>query len=532
MILEGFRCDVSEKRVVVHRHTNRIRAVRPLSLEVSWDASGGGGVTSKRNLYSSAPAVFEVRDWIEGLGETDAIVSTEQLLLFINGTRVHDFGPARNHHLIHQCLIEYQAEPAPSVSLSLQGEDQNGAPLINWRRVKQIDNMSPHRIKREILDLLPPLRKINLKSASTEQLTVPLGTSSCKRFFDECILTVDYDGDRAPWINYSRSSHFVKNIQSLNIENDNLLVRYENGKPSQVRIRHHLKSVADLAPSVKKLQLDMNAYALPVHVGLEGEYVIDITFDKEPPTGHRMVLRKSETLQHNNLAYQEIEVDVEVARPVVVEITKLCFTVGDENHHNLKISAILKNKFTGETGQGSTQLENLHRFDQHWKRLQFLTNSDTNDDALAYYQSITPKEFHLLDLDLAPMISKRFDLDISEAMYKICPFTLTVFKSGHEVGRLPAEFARRENLNWTHVNRIDARRWGERWKKEIQSLGFRPRKYCNSLKVLVEWKDFYGQNEDNSNKKLTIGTQGLITDEMWQELYERMESKFKKNGGA
>ena len=188
--------------------------------------------------------------------------------------------------------------------------------------------MSPHRIKREILDLLPPLRKINLKSASTEQLTVPLGTSSCKRFFDECILTVDYDGDRAPWINYSRSSHFVKNIQSLNIENDNLLVRYENGEPSQVRIRHHLKSVADLAPSVKKLQLDMNAYALPVHVELEGEYVIDITFDKEPPTGHRMVLRKSETLQHNNLAYQEIEVDVEVARPVVVEITKLCFTEG------------------------------------------------------------------------------------------------------------------------------------------------------------------------------------------------------------
>ena len=449
LVLDGFRCAVSEERVFVHRHTNRIRAVRPLPLEVSWHAAGGDDVVQQRNLHSSAPEVFEVRDWLDGLSETDALVSTEQLLLFINGTRVHDFGPARNHHLIHQCLIEYQADPVPSVSLSIQGEAEDGTVLANWRRVKQIQTMSPYNIKRAILDLLPPMRKIDLRSTSTEQLTVPLGISSCNRFSEECILTVDYERDGAPWINYSRSSHFVRNIQSLTINNDNLLVRYENGEPSQVRIRHHLKSVDDLTPSIKKLQLDLNAYALPEHIELEGECVIDINFDEEPPTGHRMVLRKGETLQHDNLAYQEIEVDVEVARPVVMDITNLCFKEGNNNHYNLEISANLKNKFTGETSEKSTQLKNIHIFARHWKRLQYLIPTfGTHNDALAYYRSITPKEFHLLPFDLAPMISERFDLDISEALYNICPFTLRIFKSGKEVD-FTCGICEQGELNWT-----------------------------------------------------------------------------------
>ena len=66
------------------------------------------------------------------------------------------------------------------------------------------------------------------------------------------------------------------------------------------------------------------------------------------------------------------------------------------------------------------------------------------------------------------MISERFDLDISEALYNICPFTLRIFKSGKEVGLLPAAFASRENLNWTHVDRIEAlEEWGDKWEKEI-----------------------------------------------------------------
>lgn len=536
-LLKGFIVSVDGDRVIFHRNTRRIRATTPLRINVEWSAEGMTEFSRTQEflLNPQGSNILSADNWYNLISDEKSIISVNNLCLKWENELIHDFGKARNFHVIKSCEVLCDGDNGHKVSIRLAGEDMFGNPLENTQKTLIYD-LSSYKVIKEIGDFFPSLCQFQFENPPTREFLISLGDSHCGRFRDYERFSISYDGT-APNITSEKISEALQVVTNLSHENDTVAVTFANGERHVISIRSTLVNPDELYDSVKDLDEALSGFVFAEDVNFGQVAPTNFIFSNGVHDAHRLILERSMEKEHYNVRYVEFHPKIETDKLVVSEIKG--WEISDAPHdaetlHFLVLKATLENKFTGKTKNVQAKIKFLNRIPTHKKQIHhFIPFFGDEAERLDYYHSISGDGATRVGINLSQSLSTLFDLECTEAEFSMCPFTLTLFdaRMGTPIGPLPPELIQSPTPNLTHVEQLTLiEKWGRGWEERLVAFGFWDNKYLDPFLDEIESVDsFNPESFERFQEKINQAfAEERITDEMLSIAVDMAKQKLTK----
>lgn len=534
-IFGGFTAEVDGDNVILRRHTRRIRATTPMNINVEWFPEGvpNHNWIQELSLDSQGSTVLSAGDWYHHIADENSIISVNNLCLRWENELIHEFGKARNFHIIKFCDVQYDGDNGHRVSIRFGGEDLFGNPFEDNQTTLNFDEISPFRVIKEIEDVFPPLCQFQFENPPTEEFLIPLGVSRCERFLDQFRFSISYDGT-APSLTSKRVSEAIKVVSEITQEHNKVTLTLANGDRNVISIRSTLEVPDDIIDCVRALDKELRGFVFAEEVNFAQVRPTNFVFGKGVYDAHRLILERSMEKVRNNIRYYDVISRIETDRLVVSDIRGWEVAEapdGARTQHILILKATVENKFTGDTENVQANIKFLDRLPKHKEQIDhFIPFFGDEEKRVDYYHSISRPGATKVEINLSQSLSTLFDLEVTEAIFSMCPFTLTLFdaKMHTPIGPLPPELIQSPTPNLTHVEQLNLiEKWGRDWDEQVHTFGFWDNKYLDLLLDEIESVESFNlESFDRFKIKIDQSfAEERITDAMWSMAVDLAKQK-------